>query len=86
MLKRNKGGGEDRGVRARLQDTGFSINTGVKIIANVNSDRFLPKFSPLSLQQAFTLPQDKVQFSRFIMYTYTVSTIPKGKTCTCVSL
>lgn len=45
---------EAEGV-AEPQDIGIRMNTGFKIIANVNSHPFLPTFSPLSLQQAFTL-------------------------------
>lgn len=50
MLRRNKGGGEDRGARGRP--------AGGEIFAHVNSDTSLPKCSPLSLQQAFTLQQN----------------------------
>lgn len=38
---------------AQWQDIGISMDTGFRIIANVNSHQFLPKWSPLSLQQDF---------------------------------
>lgn len=47
-------------------------NTGLKIIANVNSHQFLPNFSPLSLQQAFNMQQDTVL----------INPIYKGLLCT----
>lgn len=56
MAKTELGGG-CCGAGAEPQDIGISMSTGVKIIANVNSHQFLPKCSPLSLQQAFTLQQ-----------------------------
>lgn len=91
MQESNKGGGEDVDkLGLGCSYTGISTNAGLKIIANVNSHQFLPKLSPLSLQQAFTLQKDTVMiqpiYKGFIVYTHTVNITPKGKTSTRVYL